>query len=139
MRARHGTLSGAIVLLIIAVDILNACAELSFKQGAMATHIHHVALSNLSAFALGLLSSAGVWTGLLCYLVMFLLWMTVLSRIDLSVAFLILSMDYLLVPGFSIIFLKEGVSCLRWIGIAFVVVGIGLTSWSAVSDKHAPG
>ncbi len=134
MKERTGKLSGAIFLLIVAVDILNAFAELSFKQGAMATHIHHVAISNVSEFSLGLLSSAGLWTGFLCYLVMFLLWMTVLSHIDLSVAFLILSVDYLLVPFLSIVFLKEGVPVLRWIGITFVAMGIGFTSWSALSD-----
>ncbi len=136
MKKRSGNLTAAIFLTLIAVDILNACAELSFKKGALATHIHHVVLSNFFEFASGLLSSAGLWIGILCYLVMFLLWMTILSRIDLSVAFLILSADYLLVPFLSIIFLKEGVPFLRWIGIALIAVGIGFTSWSAVSDRN---
>jgi len=123
-------------LLILAVDILNTFAELSFKKGAMATHIHRVILSNFSQFALELLSSGWLWTGILCYLIMFLLWITVLSRMDLSIAFLILSIDYLLVPLFSIVFLKESISLLRWVGIAFVMAGICFASWSAASNKN---
>ena len=137
MKTRNGKLSATIVLLILAVGILNAVAELSFKQGALATHIHHVTLSNFSVFTLGLLSSIWIWTGILCYLAMFLLWMTVLSRMKLSVAFLILSLDYLLIPFLSIIFLQEGVPFLRWIGIALVVVGIYLTSSSVVSGRNS--
>ncbi len=137
MKNRGGKLRGVIFLLIIAVGILNALAELSFKKGTAATHIHPVTLSNLPGFVLGMLSSAGLWTGILCYFVMFLLWITVLSRIDLSVAFLILSVDYLLVPFFSILFLKEGVPFLRWVGIAFVVAGICLASGSAASDRNS--
>ncbi len=130
-------MSWTTILLIIGVDILNACAELSFKKGTMATHIHQVLFSNFSEFALRLISSTSLWTGILCYVVMFLLWITVLSRVDLSVAFLIFSADYLLIPLLSFVFLKENISLLRWVGIAFVLVGICLTSRSALSTRSS--
>ncbi len=136
MNDQRRNLGGVTLPLIIAVDLLNALAELSFKRGAMAAHIGHVTMSNLSAFTFGLFSNTGLWVGILCYLLMFLLWMIVLSRMDLSVAFLMLSTDYLLVPLFSILFLKESVSVLRWMGILWIVVGIGLTSWSTISQNR---
>ena len=136
MKRSGGTLTWSIFLLIIAVDLLNGLAELCFKKGATAPQIHPVTLSNLPEFGLGLLSSGWLWIGILCYLLMFMLWMTVLSRIDLSVAFLILSMDYLLVPFFSVLFLRESVPLLRWAGIGSIVVGICLTSWSSASQSQ---
>ncbi len=130
-----GVLTPRVFLLILMVDVLNTLAELSFKLGAMAPGIHPITVANLSRFALGLLSSAGIWLGTLGYLVMVFLWITVLSKIDLSVAIPLQSTDYLLVPLASLWVLHERISALRWVGIVLIIVGVYLVSRSAAATR----
>jgi drug/metabolite transporter (DMT)-like permease len=58
----------------------------------------------------------------------FVIWSTILSKIDLSVAVPVASFSYILVPLASIIFLGEKVALLRWIGIIFILSGVILVS-----------
>ena len=132
----RGTVTVTALSLISMVGILNTIAELSFKHGAMAPGIHNVTFANLSSFLRGLSLSAGIWIGVFCYLVMFFLWITVLAKVDLSVAFPLQSIDYLLVPLFSIALLHERVVFLRWLGTVFIIGGVVLVSKSATPERH---
>jgi undecaprenyl phosphate-alpha-L-ara4N flippase subunit ArnE len=51
-----------------------------------------------------------------------------LSRMNLSIAYPLLSLAYIFVTFGSIIFCKESISLHAWIGIAFVCVGVALVS-----------
>jgi drug/metabolite transporter (DMT)-like permease len=53
-------------------------------------------------------------------------WLAVLSRVNLSWAYPMLSLGYILVLLFSALVLREPVSALRWIGALVVVVGVFL-------------
>ena len=133
-----GRVTRTALCLVIMVGLLNTIAELSFKSGAMAPGIGSVTLANLSAFIRGLSLSAGIWVGVSCYLVMFFLWIMVLAKVDLSVAFPLQSIDYLLVPLFSIALLHERVAFLRWFGTMLIMCGVVLVSQSATPKRH-PG
>ena len=74
--------------------------------------------------------SPTLWFGIIIYALSFFIWIIVLSRVDLSVAVPTASIDYVLVPLFAIIFLKETVSPLRWVGIVIIVLGIYFVSQS---------
>ncbi len=136
--APKGSVTIPIFLLILAVDVLNVLAELAFKYGAMAPGLHTITVSNFATFIRGLSVSGGIWLGVACYLVMFFCWMTVLSKVELSVAFPFHSLDYLLVPLFSMLVLHERVAGLRWLGIALIIGGVGFVSQSA-TPKHQSG
>lgn len=51
-----------------------------------------------------------------------------LSRMNLSIAYPLLSIAYLFVAVVSMIFLKESISLPTWIGILFICIGVALLS-----------
>ena len=71
-----------------------------------------------------------VWLGLGCYGVSALLWLVILSRLDLSYAYLMLASMYVLIPLVSWLFLGERVPPLRWLGMVVVVLGVVIVARS---------
>lgn len=119
-----------IMFLIIMSDVLESIAELFFKKGALATGMENIGIHNLLQFTLKIISVPSLWAGVLFYGLNFLVWIIVLSRIELSVAFPIGSTTYIIVPVLSMLFLHEKVDLLRWVGIALIIIGIWLISKS---------
>ncbi|MDD4954808.1 MAG: EamA family transporter, partial [Candidatus Omnitrophica bacterium] len=64
-------------------------------------------------------------------ILIFVIWSTILSKIDLSVAVPVASFSYILVPLTSIVFLHEKINGVRWLGIIFILMGIIFTSLSS--------
>lgn len=52
-------------------------------------------------------------------------WLVILSRLNLSLAYPMLAMLYVLIPILSMVFLSETLSTQHWVGI--VVIGIGVS------------
>ena len=127
---KKGHLTLKVFALIILNDILDSVAQLCMKKGLAQTGINAVTFHNIVEFGLRSLSSWLVWAGISIYLVSFVLWLVIIYRIDLSIALLLGSAAYVLVPVMSIIFLNEHVSPVRWFGIAFVILGIYFISRS---------
>lgn len=77
--------------------------------------------------ALSVLASAAgrpvVWVGLIAYALSSALWLVVLSRVELSVAYPLGSLSYVIVVPVSLA-LGETVSPLRWLGVALIVFGV---------------
>lgn len=134
-------LSGLFLLKVMAIimvkDTIESFGDLFFKKGALATGISNVMFSNLFEFAARITSNPWLWLGVIFYLANFFLWIVLLSRVDLSVAFPMSSFTYIIVPVLAIIFLRENVHLVRWSGIILIIIGISLTSRSA-GHKEAP-
>lgn len=126
-----------VLALIFIKDTIESFGDLFFKKGALATGIHNVAISNLFEFASRVTMSPWLWIGILFYLANFFLWIALLSRVDLSVAFPMSSMTYIIVPALAIIFLHEKVLFVRWAGIMVIIIGISLISRSAAGNEGA--
>jgi multidrug transporter EmrE-like cation transporter len=71
--------------------------------------------------------------GLMLYGVGALAWIAVLSRLDLSLAYPFLALNFVLVALVSRIFLGESIPSLRWLGIMVICVGILLVARSTSS------
>jgi drug/metabolite transporter (DMT)-like permease len=130
-----GVLTLKIFSLILLTDLLESVAELFFKKGALATGIENVTLANFWLFTLHIISASYLWIGIFLYILNFFVWMTVLSRLDLSVAFPTASASYILIPLLSMIFLHEKIFLLRWVGIILIIIGILFISKST-KVKH---
>src|SRR5688500_14829186 len=65
-----------------------------------------------------------LWAGILSFLCHYALWFIVLSQMDLSTAYPLTSLDYVLVTICSSVILKEKVHARRWAGVAFIVAGV---------------
>ena len=57
-------------------------------------------------------------------------WLIVLSRLELSLVYPMVSIAYVLVAIASLIFFKENVTLIRWLGIAIIIAGVFLISRS---------
>jgi drug/metabolite transporter (DMT)-like permease len=70
--------------------------------------------------------------GLVLYGVGALAWIAVLARVDLSVAYPFLALNFVLVTFSSQFFLGESVPMLRWLGVLIICSGIYLVARSSV-------
>ncbi|MBX2998562.1 MAG: hypothetical protein KF893_08645 [Caldilineaceae bacterium] len=83
-----------------------------------------IAAFNPLAIIIMIFKSPLMMGGLLLYGVGALSWIMVLSRMNLSYAYPFLALNFVLVALVSKIVLGEAIPLMRWIGIAFICVGI---------------
>ncbi len=125
-----------ILLFLVLSDILETFLQFCFKKSALAEA--NLQIDNFQTaiiFAQAVFSSEFLWMGLFSVAAVFIIWSTILSKIDLSVAVPIASFSYILVPLASIIFLNEKICLMRWVGIFFILTGIIFVSLSTKKDK----
>lgn len=121
-----------ILLLLIFSDMLETAIHFFFKKSALAkAEISVVDLSSAAVFLKAVFASPFLWAGLITVAAVFIIWSTVLAKIDLSVAVPIASFSYILVPLASIIFLHEKITVLRWAGIILILLGVIFVSLSS--------
>jgi drug/metabolite transporter (DMT)-like permease len=134
---RRNRLTLKILLLLVFTDILETFTQLCFKKTSLAEG--NVVLSgifNVLEFIRTAACSPFLWLGLASVFLTFVIWSSVLSKIDLSIAVPIASSSYILVPLASIIFFHETLSFLRWIGIFFIIAGVILVSLTSHDQHH---
>jgi drug/metabolite transporter (DMT)-like permease len=78
-----------------------------------------------------LLSSLWLWGGLAAFLISLLLWLAVLSRVQVSAAYPMTSIGYLLVVISGALWLGESVTPARIAGLFFISVGVYLIARTA--------
>ena len=72
------------------------------------------------------LLNPGVWMAIACYIGAFFVWMLILRRSSLSLAFPLSSLVFVGVLLGSWLGLDEHISTLHWAGVAVIIVGIAL-------------
>ena len=127
---KRGPLTLKIFVLIVFTDILDTIAQLFMKKGLIHTGIYSIDFSNILDFIMRNAASPLVWLGLFLHALTFFGWIIVLAKVDLSIALPLGSTSYALIPIIAMIFLKESVSPLRWVGIFLIIAGIQLVSKS---------
>lgn len=125
-----------ILAFLVFTDLLETFSQFCFKKTALAQSALDVFdISQVAAFLAGAVFSPFLWVGFLSVLIIFAIWSTILSKIDLSVAVPVASFSYILVPITSIVFLHEKVALLRWVGIGFILAGVIFVSLSSQEEK----
>ena len=117
--------------LIVLTDVGDSLSQLLMKKGLTQTGIGWVGFSNALEFIARNALSPWVSGGILLYALTFFIWIVVLTRVDLSVALPAGSTSYIWTPLMAILFLKESVPPLRWLGILLIVLGILFVSKSS--------
>jgi drug/metabolite transporter (DMT)-like permease len=121
-----------ILLFLIFSDILETFTHFCFKKSALIGSGSDIkSFSDVLIFLQAAFLSPFLWLGLFSVLLTFIIWSTILSKIDLSVAVPIASFSYILVPLVSIIYLHEKISLMRWVGILFILSGVIFVSLSS--------
>jgi multidrug transporter EmrE-like cation transporter len=87
-------------------------------------------LSNPFPLLLTVFTNPWILIAIPIYVAGFLMWLIVLSKLDLSHAYPFLAVTYVLVPLLSWLLLGEQVPSMRWIGIAVICVGLVLVGWA---------
>lgn len=64
------------------------------------------------------------WIAILCYIGTFVVWMAVLTRMELSRAFPLTALTYVTVPALAFLFFGEHLPLTRVIGIAVIIAGV---------------
>jgi len=127
-----------ILLFLIFSDILETLTQLFFKKSVLTESAFFPArMLDIFIFLKTVSASWFLWLGLLTVVLTFIIWSTILSKIDLSVAIPIASFSYILVPLVSIIFLHEKVSTIRWLGILFILGGVIFVSLSSKEKESS--
>jgi drug/metabolite transporter (DMT)-like permease len=138
LKKSHLTLK--IILLLVFTDTLEAFTQFCFKKSAIgAADTTISSFQQAAGFIQAMLSCGYLWLGVTSVVLIFVIWSTVLSRIDLSVAVPIASFSYVLVPLVSIFYFHEKISGLRWLGIIFILMGVIAVSKSTEKEKSPGG
>jgi multidrug transporter EmrE-like cation transporter len=112
--------------------LLNAVAQLLLKAGAGA--VGPIAgWDGLRTAAPALALHPGVLLGLLCYAVSVVVWIVALSRVDVSIAYPMLSVGYVVNALLAMWLFGEDVSLQRWLGIGVILIGVTLVARSGSS------
>ena len=119
-------------LSVILVGVfLNAAAQLLLKAGATAAGPIQ-SWATLRGVAAALATHPAILGGLACYVVSVVVWIVALSRVDVSVAYPLLSIGYVVNALLAMWLFGEAVSPQRWLGIAVILVGVTLVARSGV-------
>jgi drug/metabolite transporter (DMT)-like permease len=87
-------------------------------------------------FVVAALAKPSVWTAIVGYATMFMLWINILRRVPLSRAFVMTAIVYVPVTIGAWLIFDEQISALRGIGIAAIIVGVVLIN-SETSGREA--
>lgn len=123
-------MAGSIGLILMAV----ACGiggQLTLKLGmTQLGRIGMEALTQPVAMGLKVLTNPFVVGGLSLYVLGAVAWLTVLSRLPLSLAYPMLALSYAVTPVLAWLLLGESVNGLRWAGIGVICAGVLLVARS---------
>lgn len=109
---------------------LNALAQLLLKAGTNAVGAIHLTAENWFATGLKLATQLPIIGGLTCYVVSVVVWIIGLSRVDVTVAYPLLSLGYIINAIGAWYFLGEVVSGQRMLAIAIIIIGVILLTRS---------
>jgi multidrug transporter EmrE-like cation transporter len=122
-------LSAASFALILTGVMLNAVAQLMLKAGTNrvgALDLSYQSLSVLPSLAL----SAPILTGLSCYAVSVVVWIVALSRVEVSIAYPMLSIGYIVNAIAAWMLFGEALNPMKLAAIAVISVGVCMLAWS---------
>jgi drug/metabolite transporter (DMT)-like permease len=121
-------LSPKSLFLILSSVSLNALAQVVLRKAMLL--MLPLGASASFQFARKLLSNPYLWAGLCCYTLSIGLWLAVLSKVQVSIAYPMLSIGYIIAAVLGGLFLQESIGTYRILGIAVICVGVILISRS---------
>jgi drug/metabolite transporter (DMT)-like permease len=115
--------------LIMATSIgLAIAGQLLMKRGMMAFGTFPV--SQMLVNIIPMFLNPWVFIGFVCFGLSSIFWLVVLSRMELSLVYPMVSVAYVIVALFSWYFFKENLTLIRWAGILVIILGVILISRS---------
>jgi len=119
----HGMTWAAFALVLTGV-LLNAVAQLALKASVSDTGIINLDLHSLLTSANGLATNLWLWLGLICYAVSVVVWILALSRVDVSIAYPMLSIGYIVNAVAAWQLFGEPMNLAKVAGIGIIILGV---------------
>ena len=105
---------------------LNAIAQLLLKKGTNAIGAIHLTVENWFSIGVQLATQLPIIGGLTCYVVSVGVWIIGLSRVDVTIAYPLLSIGYIVNAIGAWYFLGEMMSLQRMLAIGVIIIGVAL-------------
>ena len=116
-------------LLMLGV-LLNATAQLLLKAGTNAVGHFEFHADNVVPVGMKLALEPHILGGITCYVVSLVVWIMGLSRVEVSIAYPMLSIGYVLNAVAAWYLFGEAVSMTRLAGIGIIIVGVYIVARS---------
>jgi drug/metabolite transporter (DMT)-like permease len=112
---------------IISGVLLNAMAQLLLKAGTNALGgAIHLTMDNWFQTGIKVATQLPILGGLACYAISLVVWIIGLSRTDVTIAYPMLSLGYVVSAAGAWLFLGETVSLQRLAAIGIIMIGVAL-------------
>lgn len=116
--------------LILAGVLANAAAQLLLKAGTNAVGAFEFTLENAVPVGLKLSLEPHILGGIGCYAASLVVWIMALSRVEVSVAYPMLSIGYVVNAIAAWFLFGESVTAVRMAGIGLIIAGVFLVARS---------
>ncbi len=123
-------MSAASLVFIMAGVLLNATAQLLLKAGTNAIGRFEFTADNIVPIGMKLALEPHIAGGVACYVVSLVVWLIGLSRVDVSIAYPMLSIGYVINALAAWYLFGESLTAQKLVGIGFIVLGVVLVTRS---------
>jgi len=110
--------------LVMTGVLLNAIAQLALKASVSDTGIINLDMQSLLSSAGSLATNLWLWVGLICYAISVVVWILALSRVDVSIAYPMLSIGYIVNAVAASQLFNEPMGLGKVIGIGIIMLGV---------------
>ena len=118
------SMTWAAFALVMTGVLLNAIAQLALKASVSDTGIIGLDIQSLLSSAGSLASNLWLWLGLICYAISVVVWILALSRVDVSIAYPMLSIGYIVNAAAAWHLFNEPMNIGKIIGIGIIILGV---------------
>jgi len=110
--------------------LLNAAAQLLLKAGTNSVGVFEFSRANIGPIGWKLATEPHILGGLTCYVISVVVWIMALSRVEVSIAYPLLSVGYIVNAIAAWYLFGEAVSVTRLAGIGVIIVGVYIVARS---------
>jgi len=118
------SMTWAAFALVLTGVLLNAVAQLALKASVSDTGIINLDMHSLLSSAGSLATNLWLWLGLICYAISVVVWIVALSRVDVSIAYPMLSIGYIVNAVAAWHLFDEPMNLGKIVGIGIIIVGV---------------
>lgn len=122
-------LSWTVLTLIFISVTISAFAQITLKHGMSSAAVQQGIASGGLQTVVAVASNIYVWSGLMLYALGAVLWLGVLAKVDVSIAYPFVGFGFILTALFGVFLLGEAFSLIRFVGTCLVVLGILLVTY----------
>lgn len=115
------------IILILLSVLLNCAAQLLIRKGMLIEG--EVGMQNMLSHVGAMITNVWLWGAMFCFLGSILLWIVVLSRVEVSYAYVFNSIGYVVLTVCAYWLFDESISVYKILGMAVVIVGLIIMSF----------